>query len=108
MSPAWAPSPDRQKFRRRAHDDGPAPTRTRRPAGKWRRLSSGNSSHYHVNLARAVDAPDQDLLDIGRAAGARDQHHGTRLRGGIGQDREQLIESGEHTLLRDYRDMQRR
>src|ERR1017187_537683 len=49
--------------------------------------------HHHVNLPRPMHAPHQDLLDIRRAAGAGDQHHGTGLRGRIGQDREQLVEA---------------
>ena len=42
-----------------------------------------SSDDHDVDFAGAVDAADQDLLDVRRAAGSGDQHHGTGSPGGI-------------------------
>src|ERR1039457_403171 len=42
-----------------------------------------SSDHHDRNLARAVNAAHQDLLDIGGAAGTGDQHHRAGYVGGV-------------------------
>src|ERR1035437_8718582 len=65
----------------------------------------GSSHHHDRNLAGAVNAANQDLLDIGGAAGTGDQNHRAGHGGGIREDGEELIEAGQNAAARHHRDM---
>ena len=53
-----------------------------------------------MDFAGAVDAPDQDLLDVGRPAGAGDEHHGAA---GSGAVRELEIGVGQYFVERAHK-----
>src|ERR1035441_1436146 len=68
-------------------------------------INFGSSHHHHCNLAGAVDAAHQDLLDIGGAARARDQHHRTGYVGGIRYEGKKFIEARQNAVARHHCDM---
>src|SRR5215471_13388235 len=61
-----------------------------------------------MDLAGAVDAAYEDLLDVGGAAGAGDQDHRAGLRGRVGENREELVEAGEQARDGDHGDVRGR
>src|ERR1051326_433819 len=75
-----------------------------RPARKSRIDRSGVDNDG-VEFAGAVNAADEDLLDVGGAARAGDQDHGTGLFGGEREDAEQFIEVREDFAARENGDV---
>lgn len=57
--------------------------------------SAGN--HYH-DLARTLNTPHQDLLDVRRAARSRDQHHRADLLRRAREHAEQFVGPGENAV----------
>ena len=55
-----------------------------------------------------MHSANQDLLDVGGAAGPGDQYHRTGRLRGIRQDREEFIEAGQNARPRHDRDVRRR
>ena len=58
-----------------------------------------------MDFAWTMDAADQNLLDIGGPARARDQNHRAGLLGGQGKGGEQFIEPAEHAIATDHGDV---